>query len=747
MDAKKGIELPPGTKISFYEVLPAVTGEQGDVVRTCIGYGGFGALYRVSRGSKVFALKLAHQPLSAYSAAERQWVEERGDREIATLKSLRHPNIVRVHAFDRWPDDEGRAFIVMDFVDGDRLDVWRAKHSPSIRRICEVFIAVARALHTAHKQDIHHRDLKCANVLVRLVDGQPVIVDWGISKPGSSYTITRVNATMGTSTHFAPEYCRWALSPDNTRFETTPATELHAVGYMFYELLSGRGPFPFAANEVELMRTIITMDRGNGLKTPSELNHASPKELDTVVMRLLEKQPEKRYQSGEELAVDLDELLAHAPANWDSPLDVPPVAGSNGATRADRGQFQHSVLELSKDEPGENAWLPKPAQLSIRSLERPGFVSIEAPAPAAAHLPPLAPPLPDAIRAAAEKVGATGRARRTLRPAWAVAMGLSVVLAGVVAVAILGRTGRTQPENLLAKIQQQEQLPADTRAAGSTQVAQPLHETSVLPPAPHQQPVPSGPGASNTTAASASDEHRRQAERSHLAPIQPAQSRRAQVGTPAGAKRGMTTAANSARPPDDDDQPAWLKPVQTKVPAQRANAKFGVPTGAHIRARLITNLDSRTVSAGPVEAKLMRPFVLDGRSVFPSGTVLIGNAATSGSRFTIRFVLLRLPDNREVTFEGLAYDVAERKPGLAATRRMDSAPNKTEGVATEVVKEAANTLLTAASSGNLGATLATGAGRTVVNEQGQEATTLTGDGTVLLLDAPADLDVFVARAM
>src|SRR5216683_1639091 len=191
---------------------------------------------------------------------------------------------------------------------------------------------------------------------------------------------------------------------------------------------------------------------------------------------------------------------------------------------------------------------------------------------------------------------------------------------------------------------------------------------------------------------------------------QPPQSRRAEVGAPASAKRGMTTAANSARPPDDDDQPAWLKPVQTKVPAQRANAKFGVPTGAHIRARLVTNLDSRTVSAGPVEAKLMRPFVLDGRSVFPSGTVLIGNAATSGSRFTIRFVLLRLPDNREVTFEGLAYDVVERKPGLAATR-------------------------------------ATGAGRTVVNEQGQEATTLTGDGTVLLLDAPADLDVFVARAM
>ena len=148
-----------------------------------------------------------------------------------------------------------------------------------------------------------------------------------------------------------------------------------------------------------------------------------------------------------------------------------------------------------------------------------------------------------------------------------------------------------------------------------------------------------------------------------------------------------------------------------------------------------------------MEAKLTRPFVLDGRSIFPSGTVLIGNAATSGSRFTIRFVLLRLPDNREVAFEGLAYDVVERKPGLAATRRMEAAPNKTEGIAGKVAKDAANTLLTVASTGNLGATLAAGAGRTIVNEPGQDGSTVAGDGTVLLLDAPIDLEVFVTRAM
>src|SRR2546426_4563338 len=563
MDANKGIELPPGTKISFYEVLPAVTGEHGEVVRTCIGYGGFGALYRVSRGSKVFALKLAHQPLSAYSAAERQWVEERGDREIATLKSLRHPNIVRVHAFDRWPDDEGRAFIVMDFVDGEPLDVWRARHSPSVRRICEVFIAIARALHTAHKQDIHHRDLKCANVLVRLLDGQPVIVDWGISKPASSYTITRVNATMGTSTHFAPEYCRWALSPDNTRFETTAATELHAVGYMLYELLTGRGPFPFAANEVELMRTIITMDPSNGLRKPSEMNPACPKELDAVVMRLLEKQPERRYQSGEELATDLDVLLANAPPAWDSPLDMPAVGGSNRTTHADRGQLQHSVLELSKDADA-NGFVPNLAPISIRSLERPGFVSIEDPAPVAAHAPPLAPPLPDAVKAAAEKVRATAGARRRMRPALAVGIGLCLVLAAVVAVALFGRSGRRQSEDLLAKIQQQEQLPIDAPGSGRAQAVNPAAEPSVLPPAP-KQPPPSVSGATSTTTGSAADERRRSADRSGPAAVRPAPPRRAGIAASGNGKRNLAAAANSGQPVEDDDQPAWLKPVQSKA--------------------------------------------------------------------------------------------------------------------------------------------------------------------------------------
>src|SRR3954452_19848364 len=478
MDVSKGIELPPGTKISFYEVLPAITGQQG-LARTCVGYGGFGALYRVSRGGKIFALKLAHQPLTAYAAAERQWVEERGDREIATLKSLRHPNIVRVHAFDRWPDEEGRAFIVMDFVDGERLDIWRSKQRPSLRRICEVFIAIARALHTAHKQDIYHRDLKCANVLVRLADGQPVIVDWGISKPRSSFTITGVNATMGTLTNFAPEYCRWALEPNRTKFETTPATELHAVGYMFYELLTGRGPFPQADNDVEMMRTIITTDLVNGLRRPSDANPDVPGELDPVVLRLLEKEPARRYQNGDDLAKDLEELVGRAPPAWDSPLEVPPGIGEARVTRRERGSLEGGRLVFSKDLELGPAPI-EPAPVSIRSFEPRTLLSVHRTESIPAAPAEVAPPIPDAIAAAAAKVRASRPGGRRVPSALVITAGASVLFAIIVALVAIGSSDRKRPQNLLAAVQQSERGAASRTALGPALPRE--AQASLLPP-------------------------------------------------------------------------------------------------------------------------------------------------------------------------------------------------------------------------------------------------------------------------
>jgi len=178
--------------------------------------------------------------------------------------------------------------------------------------------------------------------------------------------------------------------------------------------------------------------------------------------------------------------------------------------------------------------------------------------------------------------------------------------------------------------------------------------------------------------------------------IQAVPPRPGDIATSANAKRRVVAAANSARPVEDDDQPAWLKARPEQSSAQRANAKFGVPTGAHIRARLLTNLDSRTVGAGPVEAKLMRPFLLDGRSVVP-----VWNGGSSGtprrleaaSRFGSS--CCACPDNRKCLSRAwLRRRGAQAGPG--SNPQDGGAPNKTDGLASKIVKETANTVLTAA---------------------------------------------------
>ena len=164
-----------------------------------------------------------------------------------------------------------------------------------------------------------------------------------------------------------------------------------------------------------------------------------------------------------------------------------------------------------------------------------------------------------------------------------------------------------------------------------------------------------------------------------------------------------------------------------------------------MRARLQNNLDSRTVADGPATAKLMRPLVVDGKLVFPSGTLLFGQAAVSGARFTIHFNRLRLPDRTEAPFEGLAYSVTEHQPGLAASRSSQPVQQQSS-TAGRVAKGATGTLLSAAEtalSGNVATTVAAEAGRTALGDSGDTPGAAT---TTLMLDEGADLDVFIVKA-
>jgi hypothetical protein len=174
-----------------------------------------------------------------------------------------------------------------------------------------------------------------------------------------------------------------------------------------------------------------------------------------------------------------------------------------------------------------------------------------------------------------------------------------------------------------------------------------------------------------------------------------------------------------------------------------ANAPLGIPTGAHIPVRLLTMLDSRTVGNGPVEVKLPRPLVVRGELVLPAGTLMYGQASATDGRFTIRFMKLRLPDDREIDFAGLAMDRDDGRPGLAASRRIAAAaPAQGDGLGKSIAKNTAGVLLSTV-TGGLAQDVARGAGQTAM---GHQDSVVVGSGEAQLLDPGVLFDVWVERA-
>ena len=262
-----------------------------------IGSGGFGFVYRVNRDGRAYALKIAHTKLGELREEDRAASIERLDREIAALKSLRHPNIVRVHSFDYWPEMvTGYPYLVMDLVDGTPFQEWRAVVTPSLARISIAFEKVADALCHMHELGIIHRDLKSQNILVTH-GGEPSIVDFGIARPRRAYDVTRA-AGVGTLTHLTPEYVSYLDSEaarTDVPFEWKPSTDLYALGFVLYESLTGDPPVPrfheaTARAEAELLAAI----KKGTPRRPRELNPRVPEALDTLVMELLAKDPAKR---------------------------------------------------------------------------------------------------------------------------------------------------------------------------------------------------------------------------------------------------------------------------------------------------------------------------------------------------------------------------------------------------------------------------------------------------------------------
>jgi len=288
--------VPPGTDIGGY------------LVEEKLGAGGFGAVYRARRGGRLYALKL----IPLWGLAE--WAE----REVAILLRLKHSNLVRIRGHGQWPDEAPQYFfIVMDYVEGRRLDVWAREENPSAREVVLKVRGVVRGLGAAHQAKVVHRDLKESNVIERASDGEAVVVDFGAGGYESAPSITGGVLPPGTPEYRAPEAWRFQQEHGDERgrsYQPGPSDDLYALGVVLYWLLTGRQPFlPDEAAGVEAV-----LNRAP--KPPHVLNPRVPEALSAVCMRLLAKEPEERYPGADALCAELEALLAQADESWDVKL-------------------------------------------------------------------------------------------------------------------------------------------------------------------------------------------------------------------------------------------------------------------------------------------------------------------------------------------------------------------------------------------------------------------------------------------
>jgi tetratricopeptide (TPR) repeat protein len=314
----------PGTKIGRYKLLQL------------IGEGGFGVVYMAEQEEPIrrkVALKIIKLGM------DTKQVVARFEAERQALALMDHPNIARV--FDAGATDTGRPYFVMELVKGIPITEYCDKNNLDTNKRLELFIGVCKAVQHAHQKGIIHRDIKPSNVMITLHDGRPVakIIDFGIAKATQhrlteKTLFTEYRQFIGTPEYMSPEQAEMSGLDIDTR------SDIYSLGVLLYEQLTGTTPF--AREQLlnvpydEMRRVILETDPpkpstrlstlGEAITDIARHRHAQPSELrriirgdlDWIVMKSLEKDRTRRYETASELAVDVkrhleDEMVLAGP--------------------------------------------------------------------------------------------------------------------------------------------------------------------------------------------------------------------------------------------------------------------------------------------------------------------------------------------------------------------------------------------------------------------------------------------------
>jgi WD40 repeat protein len=276
-------------------VAPAVS-VPGYEVLGVLGRGGMGVVYQARHLAlkRTVALKMV---LAAGLASSQELTRFRLEAEAAAR--LSHPNIVQVHEVG---EAGGHPYCALEFVEGGSLAA-RLKGKPlPAREAARLVEALARAVQLAHSRNVVHRDLKPANVLLA-GDGTPKITDFGLARQlDSDSGQTQAGQVMGTPSYMAPEQAT------GRSHEAGPAADVYALGAILYECLTGRPPFK-GATSLDTLEQVRTQEP----VPPSRLQPHVPRDLETICLKCLRKEPEQRYASAQALADDCAAFLRGEP--------------------------------------------------------------------------------------------------------------------------------------------------------------------------------------------------------------------------------------------------------------------------------------------------------------------------------------------------------------------------------------------------------------------------------------------------
>src|SRR5438445_81584 len=272
-------------------------GELGDYeLLEEIGRGGQGVVFRARQKSlnRTVALKVIGLGQWATQAHLKRF---RLEAEAAA--SLEHPCIVPIYEVG---ERDGSCYFSMKFVEGGQLDAVVKREQMPIRRAVELIGKVARTVHYAHEHGILHRDIKPGNILLD-AKGEPHLTDFGLARLlETESTVTRTLEVMGTPSYMAPEQ---ALGENAA---VSSATDVYGLGAVLYQLLTGQPPFA-GGTTYETIKLLLDTE----LRQPRLLNPKIDRDLSTICLKCLEKDPQRRYSSALALAEDLERWLKHEP--------------------------------------------------------------------------------------------------------------------------------------------------------------------------------------------------------------------------------------------------------------------------------------------------------------------------------------------------------------------------------------------------------------------------------------------------